>query len=296
MTILEALNWGREEIKKTLHEKAETGHNPMIDAQILLSFCLKKPTSFLFSHFEEEIQENVSEKYQRLIQRRANHEPVSYITGEKEFYGRQFKVNQFVLIPRPETEMIIDEIKKNVTENTLLADVGTGSGAIAITLALETGLPIVATEIDKNSLAVALHNAEKHKVKHLISFQQGNLLAPYFEKNINESAREKMIIAANLPYAKIGVWQSLDPDVQKFEPKHAIVGGVDGLDLYDSLLSQIRTNIKKLPNQIHLLFEIDPSQELSIVRLIREYFENAEVEILNDLARKPRLVTVKIIR
>lgn len=294
MNILEALNWGRDELKTTLHEKVESGHNPTLDAQVLLSHCLKKPTAFLFSHFEDELGSEIADKYQKTIKRRKHHEPVAYITGEQEFYGRNFTVNNFVLIPRPETELIIDEIKKLIKDDSSIIDVGTGPGTIAVTLAAETGLPVIATEIDQNSMRVGQLNAENHNVDHLISFQKGDLLSPYFEKNIDESNLDHMVIAANLPYEKLGVWQNLDPDVINFEPKHAIIGGVDGLDYYDKMFAQITSNRHKMPKDVHILFEITPSQELTAPRLVREYFPSSEIELLYDLANKPRLVICKI--
>lgn len=294
MNVLEALNWGRKKLQDTLHQKMETGHNPMLDAQVLLSFCLQKPTAFLFGHFEDELLNEIADKYQRLIERRAKHEPVAYLIGEQGFYSRNFKVNKFVLIPRPETELMIDEIKKLIKDGSSIIDVGTGAGTIAVTLAAENNQPVVATEIDENSLTVAKTNAEAHQVDHLISFQQGHLLEPYLKKNIDESGAVNMIIAANLPYEKISAWPSFDPDVREYEPKHAIVGGVDGLDLYDQLLAQISSNRSKMPPDLYLFFEITPSQELTAPRLVREYFEDAQIEILTDLTRRPRLVICKI--
>ena len=259
MTILEALNWGRKEIKSTLHEKMTQGHNPMIDTQVLLSFCLNKPTAYLFSHFEDKLPTELLDKYKALIERRLKHEPVAYIVGFKEFYKRPFKVNKFVLVPRPETEQMVDEALKLIEDNTSVIDVGTGSGAIAVTIAAEKHIPVIAIDIDQNALTIAKANAKLNKVDNLISFLNGSLLAPYIEKNIHDRASSKVVITANLPYAKIQQWPILDPDILQFEPKHAIVGGVDGLELYDGLLSQIKNYKEQFPSKIHLLLEIDPS-------------------------------------
>ncbi|MBU1125986.1 peptide chain release factor N(5)-glutamine methyltransferase [Patescibacteria group bacterium] len=294
MTILEALNWGRERIKSTLEEKITQGHNPMLDAQVLLSYTLKKPTSYLFSHFEDELPLEKAEIYQGYIERRSKHEPVAYITGSKEFYKRKFRVNKFVLVPRPETELMIDEALKLIDERSTVIDVGTGSGAIAITLAAEKDIPVIATDVDSQALAIARVNATELGVTKLISFLEGDLLLPYIKINIHDAQASSAIICANLPYARIQQWPVLDPDVQNYEPKKAIVGGVDGLDFYDRLLQQIEENRDHFPATIHLLLEIDPSQEISGPRLVTEHFPMAKLELLRDLAHKPRLIVAQI--
>ncbi len=294
MTILEALNWGRERLKTTQEEKITAGHNPMLDAQALLSTALKKPASYLFAHFEDEIAEDKAELFQKYIERRLKHEPVAYITGSKEFYKRKFKVNKFVLIPRPETEIMIDEALKLIDERTTVIDVGTGSGAVAITLSLEKQIPVIAIDIDHQALALAKINAENLGAEKNISFLEGDLLAPYMAKNINDTTASRTVICANLPYVRIQQWQTLDPDVVRFEPKSAIVGGVDGLDLYDRLLGQLVEKRKSFPEDLFVLLEIDPSQEISAVRLIEDHFPLATINLKRDLADKPRLIVAKL--
>ena len=295
MTIIEALNWGQEKLKATAHEKRQAKLNPMLDAQVLLSECLERPTAYLFAHFEDELPQIIIEKYQRMIERRARHEPVAYIVGRKEFYGRPFFVNPAVLIPRPETEQLIEQAISRVKPTSLILDVGTGSGVIAVTITAETDQPVIATEIDKNALAIARHNAQAHGLEHMISFMQGNLLEPYLEKNIKTTGpQDKVLILANLPYGRIAQWPTLDPDVTQYEPKSAIIGGLDGLDIYDELLGQLRSYRQLFPDETELLMEIDPGQELSAPALVREHFPAAEIDVLNDLANKPRIVIAKI--
>lgn len=294
MTIFEALNWGREQIKSTLDEKITQGHNPMLDAQVLLAKAIQKPTSYLFAHFEDEITNAQADKFQSFIDRRKQHEPVAYITGEKEFYKRKFSVNKFVLIPRPDTELMVESALKLIDEYTTIIDVGTGSGAIAVTLAAEKQQPVVAIDIDPQALAVARRNAEAHNAEKYLSFLEGDLLQPYFDKNIHETQSTQAVITANLPYIRIQQWPTLDPDVHVFEPKRALVGGVDGLELYDRLLQQIYDNRDKLPSIVYLMLEIDPSQEISCPRLVKEHFPEAEVQKQRDLSGKPRLIMAKL--
>lgn len=293
MKIVEALNWGQEQLKQTSHEKHDIDPNPMVDAQILLAACLKKPTAFLFSHFEDVLPEAVIDQYQRYIERRKRHEPVAYILQKKAFYGRDFHVNPSVLTPRPETEQMIELAKERAQDDSTLIDIGTGSGAIAVTLAAELDQPVVAIDIDPQTLAVAQHNASQHNVDHLISFLHGSLLEPIVEKNINESGRAHAMILANLPYLKINQWMAADPDI-RYEPKHALVAGVDGLDEYDALLQQLQKERGRFPASLDVFFEIDPSQELTLPALVREYFPNAQIEGLYDLAGHARIVMIAI--
>ncbi|MFH1631421.1 MAG: peptide chain release factor N(5)-glutamine methyltransferase [bacterium] len=294
MTIMQALNWGREQLKATENEKHFGKSNTMLDAQVLLACCINKPTAYLFTHFDDPVYDPVLEQFQDFIRRRAAHEPIAYIVGEKEFYSRDFKVTSDVLIPRPETEIMIDIAKESVRPDSMIIDVGTGSGAIAVTLAAETGLPLVAADISEGALEVARQNAARHGVEHLISFMQGNLLEPFFERNVKISQEQHALICANLPYIRIARWQFLDPDVRDFEPKNALIGGVDGLEFYRDLMRQIRENRDVFPAEVHILIEIDPSQELSAPAMVREYFPSAETEVARDLAGLPRIVIVKL--
>ena len=295
MTILEALSWGEAHIKETEDEKPKGRHNAKIDAQLLLSSVTSKPTSFLFAHFNEPLSEKNFEKFSRLIERRRRHEPIAYILGEQEFYGRPFMVNQSVLVPRPDTELLIDEAKARATSDTVMIDIGTGSGAIAITLAKELDTELIAIDIDPSALAVAKHNAEKNDVGSKISFMHGNLLEPYLEKNIDLSRGDNhVLILANLPYLTISSWPALDPDVRNYEPKRALIAGVDGLDFYDELLGQIKNRRSLFPQKTEIMMEIDPKQELTLPRLVKEHFPNSNIEIKNDLANRARLVIAQI--
>ncbi len=292
MTILEALNWAQGQLKSTAEEKRIMQANPMLDAQILLSQCLEKPTSYLFAHGEEELTPATIETYQRFIERRKRHEPIAHILQQKEFFGRPFFVNQFVLTPRPETEVMIERALETITPKSTLIEIGTGSGAIAITLASELEQPIIAVDVDPQALSVADRNAQQHGVNHLISFLHGSLLEPYIEKNIRETGHG--VIFANLPYLTPTQWELSDPDVKQYEPKHALVGGIDGLELYDQLLQQVTQNRELFSTDLDLYFEIDPQQERSIQSLVSEILPQAQIEIIQDLNGQARIVKIKI--
>ncbi len=289
MTILEALTWGENKIKSTHHEKHHNHHNAKFDAQILLAHILDKPKTFLFTHANDKILNDVFDKYANLITRRANHEPIAYLIGKAGFYGKDFKVNQSVLIPRPETELMIDFARDLAKPNSYLIDVGTGSGILPIIWQIETGRPAIATDIDPQALAVAKYNATKHKIKN-IRFYHGDLLTPILKKELNI---DHLIITANLPYLPYNRKRLMDPDVRKYEPEHALIAGIDGLDLYDKLLNQIKQNRESLAKQIILLIEIDPEQAENAMNLIKNYSQGKS-ELYHDLNKKPRLIITQM--
>ena len=294
MTIMEALNWAQQQFRDTAYEKTLGEANPMFDAQVLLAHCLEKPTSYLFGHFDDPVPEPIIETFQRLVHRRTRHEPIAYLTGEKAFYGKSFKVNPAVLIPRPETEALIDLALERRTDNTTYLDVGTGSGAIAVSVAGETFQPVIATELSLDALGVAKHNADAHDVAHQVSFLQGNLLDPYFNTGVSLGENDHVMVLANLPYIPNSHWNWLDPDVNHYEPKHALIAGVDGLEAYDELLDQLARNRDRLPSQTEIACEIDPTQCKSFPALVAHHFPEAKTRILNDLSGRPRIAHTMI--
>ena len=289
MTVMEALNWGGNKLKENLKEE---NTSPLLDAQIILAKVLEVPTAYLFTHFDEEIKNSTLEKFQKLIQRRGQQEPVAYITGEKEFYKRTFFVNPNVLIPRPTTETLIDLVLKeikNSQKKIWFADIGTGSGAIAITLAAETGQPVIASDISNEALAVTKQNAELNHVAELIDFRRGDLLSPLIKifqalKN-NQTAEDcsHLIICANLPYLTNNQWLGLNSGVKNFEPALALTAGHDCLDLYLRLLSDLKKHGQVFPPVLSLFFEIDPGQTIKIISMIKHDFPETKPQIIKDL-------------
>lgn len=214
-------------------EKLETAGitTARLDSQVLLADEMKQNRSWVLAHMDVPVTEETQKRLEKLIDERTKHVPLAYIRGKTEFYGREFLIDQRVLEPRPESETMIDILKKlPVGDNPLqIVDVGTGSGALAITAKLE--LPkatVTAIDIDPGCLAVAQANADKHRVD--INFKQGDLLQP-----LGTDIRELVITLANLPYV---------PDSHQVnqaamqEPKQAIFGGPDGLDPYRKLFEQ----------------------------------------------------------
>lgn len=201
--------------------------SPRRDALVLLEDTLEKDRSWVLAHPEYEIQNDALEAVNKLIQRRINREPLAYIRKKAWFYGRFFYVNESVLVPRPESEAFIDLVKKCRPKSVL--EIGTGSGCIAITLALELeNTSITATDTSTTALDVARKNIAKHRVK--ISLKENYLL----DGLLLDSAPEALV--ANLPYVPDGLITSPEIEV---EPKEALFAGESGMDLYESLWGQV---------------------------------------------------------
>lgn len=235
----------------TIAEALAPGTLPKLDLEVLLAWLMKQNRAWLITHADLTIPTQYLSRWHSILERRRNHEPVAYIIGEKEFYGRVFNVNRHTLIPRPATEGLISVIKefmedrknsihaidtdivataKNIRDGDIqtIVDIGTGSGCIAITLALEfPAMKIIATDISESALQVAKQNAKLHGVAHRISFLQGSLLEPI------KHLRESFLIVSNPPY--IPADTELMPDVQKYEPESALFAGKEGTDVLKPL-------------------------------------------------------------
>lgn len=245
-------NWLTEATKTLTDADIATAR---LDCLVLLEDCLHTDRAHLLAHPETTLTVEQEKLLDNQVARRATHEPLAYIRGKTEFYGREFIVNQAVLEPRPETENMIDLLKELDDVNTVL-DVGTGSGAIGITAALElTVVQVIATDIDPKCLAVARHNCEKHKAT--VDLRQTNLIEGI-------ELPKNSVVMANLPYV---------PDSHVLnkaamnEPKLAIFGGEDGLDLYRQLFEQINQQKHK---PTHVLTEALPFQHESLHTIAAE--------------------------
>lgn len=298
MTIVDALQWANDKLKAAGHT-----HAPLLDAQVLLAYALEIPKHRLLTGLNDALSEHALQTFQELVLRRAEHEPVAYLIGEKEFYRRPFFVNRFTLIPRPATETLIDAAtaaaELSPLEETLAADIGTGSGAIAITLAKETDLSVVATDLSGEAVTIARKNAERHGVEERVDIRVGDLIDPLtaiFETLVSQDPKPytHLILCANLPYLTPMQVAAAEPDVREWEPVSALVSGADGLDHYWELTKRLALHRDIYPEHITLLLEIDPSQVLAIERVIRRSFPNANVEILKDLDGNDRIVKTEV--
>ena len=295
MTVVELLEWGKSTLKEQTEPKFQTLASPTLDAEVLLAYALYVTKPQLFSRLNFEVSPKQEETYRAAIARRLEHEPVAYITGKKYFYGRAFEVNRNVLIPRPETETLIEEalrvfkLYEEHREKVRFIDVGTGSGALGITLSAETHKSVIASDISPDALVMARKNAATHKVADQMTFAQGNLLEPIVII-LEETRPDHTIVTANLPYLTTHQWTDAQPEIRDFEPRLALEAGYYGLDVYWLFFRQLKEYRRCFGGSCVVLCEIDPAQDTKLPHLIREHFPEADIEILPDLHALPRVI------
>jgi release factor glutamine methyltransferase len=266
---------------------AAKDNTAQLDAEVLMMFLLNCSRAQLYLKFDAVLEESVAQAYTVLVDRRVQGEPIAYITTHREFMALDFYVDQRVLVPRPETELLVEFtvkrlIEKNWTEEPLaIADIGTGSGVIAVYLAMRfPKSKLFATDISAEALEVARINANRHEVVERISFLQGNLLEPLPEL--------PKVIVSNPPYT---VLSQVEPDVVRYEPNVALDGGAKGLSIYRELLSQARHKIAR-PGIIAL--EIGSEQATAVTNLCRYFFPGCQVEVFKDYAGLDRVVLIEV--
>lgn len=228
-----------------------------LDVLVLLEDVLRRDRSWILAHPETKLTAGQFKKLQRQVERRAAHEPLSYIRGFTEFYGRRFKVNKRVMEPRPESETMIELLKKlSLPDKGRLADIGTGSGALGITAALELhSSKVDLYDIDSGALAVARHNEHMHELK--LSVHKSDLL--------NRVTSDYDVILANLPYVPSS-WKI--NEAAKAEPRLALFGGKDGLDVYRRLFQQLG---RLAPRPSYVFTESFPPQHLGLEKIAQDH-------------------------
>lgn len=273
----------------------------ILDISLILAYGIKRSREFILAHPEFKISAIRQKKIARLIKLRKKGYPIAYLIGEKEFYGFKFSVNKHVLIPRPETELLVENAKSMIEgseEKQTVIDIGTGSGCIIITLAklLNQACPrprsrksiknkeFIGIDISSKAITVARKNAKLHKVENNIKFLSGDLLEPCKRYTLHAA---RYMILANLPYLTPEQVKK-SPSI-KHEPKSALIAGPDGLKYYRKLFKQIKKY--KLDNY-SLLCEIDHTQTKNIIKLISQELPNASYEIKKDLGGYNRLVII----
>ncbi len=303
-----------EILKQIILKLEKKVKNPHLEAEILLSFIIDKSREYILSYPEDKIKNKEVDKLNLLTKKRLDGEPLAYLIKNKNFYGHDFFVDKNVLIPRPETELMVDEVLsilkkyKNLDsrlrgndkgkDNITLIDLGTGSGCIPISILkgiLENNyknLKCFAIDISSKALEIAQKNAKKHGLEENISFLEGNLLkaiinAPFPISNF------QFLITANLPYlTKEQINNS--PSIQK-EPVLALDGGKNGMDYYIELFKQIKTLINKYsPILITILAEIDHTQIEIFKKEVARLLPFAKLTIKKDLGGYERLVIVTL--
>jgi release factor glutamine methyltransferase len=276
MTVLTALLQGT----KLLEEEAISA--PRLTAEVLLTHALHRERSYLYAHPEEELTEIAWIHYGRYLHERMKGKPTQYITGRQEFYGRDFRVTSDVLIPRPETEHLVEAAIARIHPRDIVVDVGTGSGAIAITLALETGAHVFATDISPAALNIARDNAQ-HLSAH-VGFLASDLVDTLRDGSVN-------VLVSNPPYVPRTDEPSLQREVRDYEPHVALFAGPTGLEVYQRL---IRAAARVLRPHGWLLLELGYNS-LDPVRAMLESPLSAwtDIDVIPDLAGFPRVIAAR---
>ncbi len=261
-----------------------------LDAEVLLSHVLGTRRERLYAHPEVRLSFGEYERYRAAVERRLTRLPVAYITGKKEFMSLEFIVDEHVLIPRPETEVLVEEVLSRLRvpvagdKQVVVADVGTGSGAIAVSVAhFHKTAEVIATDISSSALAVARENARRHGVARRIRFLEGDLMTPLAEDGL-----ENMItaIVSNPPYLSRRAMATLSPEV-RHEPEGALLGGEQGLDLSKAILRDSRPYL--VPGGFVAL-EVGHDQGKALAEFAKEALGYGRVEIILDLAGIERVI------
>jgi len=259
-----------------------------LTSEILLSHVLNQDRTYLYLNYKRSLDINILKRFWQAIRRRAKGEPVAYIIGKKEFWSLEFEVNPHVLIPRPETELLVErgiECVKHI-KKPLILDIGTGSGAIAIALAKELpNAEVWATDISEEAIEVAKRNAKKHDVSDRIIFLKGDLWKP-LEK---EKAKFHLIVT-NPPYVSSKDYPKLSPEVRDWEPKIALWGGEKGL----SLIKRIVIDAARfLLTGGFLLLEISPEQAKYVKQLIHSTANFTDLKAIKDYSTTFRVIQAR---
>jgi release factor glutamine methyltransferase len=260
------------------------------DAKVLLCSILGLSISQLFAQSDRTLSDQETHRMDDLLDKRINRVPVAYLINSRQFYGMDFYVDERVLIPRPETEVLVEEAikfgqewRKNNQGEMNIADVGTGSGAIAVALAANIpGSTVYATDISEDALAVAAINIRKHDFEGRIKLSKGYLLQQIIEK--------LHIIVANLPYIASATVAKLAPEIAIHEPLVALDGGIHGTGLFRDLIEQAR---QKLEPGGALLMEIGQGQDEEVVLMGRRVFPGTRVSLIRDLQGIKRVIVMR---
>ena len=271
------------------------------DCKILYCYMMDIPFSKIILEYQNMLQDRLCDKYFELIDRRSKGEPVQYIMGSQEFMGLEFIVNENVLIPRQDTETLVEDALEIINTGTLrgedmdvkrkewdILDLCTGSGAIGVSLArIANKVNVTCSDISEGAIKVAKENAQKHGVAKSVKFEQGDLFKP-FSKHFRKQKFDMII--SNPPYIKSSVISTLQKEVCEHEPLSALDGGESGLDFYERIVSGVGSHLRKSGV---LLLEIGHDQGEAVSGLLSRNGEFTSIRVLKDLANRDRIVFAK---
>ena len=271
------------------------------DCKILYCYMMDIPFSKIILEYQNMLQDRLCEKYFELIDRRSSGEPVQYIMESQEFMGLEFIVNENVLIPRQDTETLVEDALEIINTGTLrgedmdvkrkewdILDLCTGSGAIGVSLArIANKVNVTCSDISEGAIKVAKENAQKHGVAKSVKFEQGDLFKP-FSKHFRKQKFDMII--SNPPYIKSSIIPTLQKEVCEHEPLSALDGGESGLDFYERIVSGVGSHLRKSGV---LLLEIGHDQGEAVSGLLSRNGEFTSIRVLKDLANRDRIVFAK---
>ena len=285
MTLVEAINDASKQLK------AAGITNDRLDAEVLLCHTLGRDRAWLLAHIREPLSDELRRIFEQTIDRRVQREPLQYITGHQEFWGLDFSVTRDVLIPRPETELIIETVlgfTKKKDQALTIIDLCTGSGCIAVSLAKElSAARVFATDKSGKALDIARGNAHRQGVSDRIRFLEGDLFGPLDELDILGRVD---IIVSNPPYVPLGDYSTLQAEVRDYEPKMALIAGPDGTEIHQRILDEAP---RFLSNNGHLIMEMGIGQSGVLMHRIRKTGAFAMPAVLKDLAGIERVVVTR---
>jgi release factor glutamine methyltransferase len=263
--------------------------SPRLTAELLLSFVLNMQRIELYMHFDKEVDKPQLDKLRDLVKRCAGHEPVQYLIGRTEFYSLSLKVAPDCLIPRPETELLVEraiEFLRGRTGAQYVCDLCTGCGCIAVAIGKNyPDAKIIATDISEQTLNIAAENIKKYQLDQKIELLQGNLFEPLISQL---DVKEFDLIVCNPPYVSLPGYEKLDAKVKNYEPKLALDGGADGLDIYRKIAVEIGGHLKK---DGALMLEIGYLQGQQVKGLLEDSKCFGPIKIEKDHSSNDRIVT-----
>ncbi len=285
LTIIEEIN------RATIQLSAAGITNARLDAEVLLAHIIRKDRVWLITHRDDALDDKHQREFDEALRRRTKRDPLQYIIGSQEFWGLEFKVTPDVLIPRPETELIIETalgIVQDRDRQARIIDLCTGSGCIAVSLAKElTSAHVIATDLSERALAVARENARNHGVADRIRYLEGDLFGPLEELDLRGRVD---IVVSNPPYVRAGDLAALQPEVKDHEPLMALIAGPEGTEMAKKI---IRTAPEYLKKNGALIMEMGLGQAEALTRIAEATGAYDKPGILKDLAGIERVIVLR---
>jgi release factor glutamine methyltransferase len=276
-------------VGEALHEAAsrlaKISDDPRLEADVLMAHAMRIDRAHLLARLHDPLDAAMPRDFEALLARRLAREPLAYIVGVREFYGIEIACGPGALIPRPESELLVDVALDAVRERGArrIADVGTGAGAIAVAIAVHArDVRVTAIEWSALALSVARRNVEAHGVAERVELREGDLV---------EGTGEFDVIVANLPYVSEAEWEGLAPEIREHEPREALVGGARGTEVIERLIAMAPAHI--VAGGVAAV-EIGDTQGEAVVAAVRGAFREGECSVMKDLAGLDRVVVVRV--